>query len=414
MPDRRAIRCIGSLTALLIPAWPLAAQRQQQPQTPQPVIQVKLEYAAPADGKPKPNFSPKGTQVALTDVAPGAPLPPGAVRPARKGMLQVGPSKTSWIPVLVTASAEHPNDLVQLFIDRNRNGSFADDGPAQVATPTQNEKTKAWWSSINKVELTVTYGGGRPAQPYLVNFWSVREDSAGAPDIIRYSVGSWRQGKVTVDSVEALVAAMDGDNNALFDKSDMWSVLPASAPDAEKAVLSINEARATNRLMFLTKDGKDIPLEFRSFSPDGSSARFVIVNRAITKLADRAPDDLVRDERGRPRTETPVVWGKELTPALAEAKSKNRKVLIDFEATWCGPCHTMDQWIWNDAEVAQAINAGYVGIKVDADLQKALVKRLKIEAYPTMMVMGADGAVLQRVTDYQSSKQMLAFLGTAR
>jgi hypothetical protein len=27
-----------------------------------------------------------------------------------------------------------------------------------------------------------------------------------------------------------------------------------------------------------------------------------------------------------------------------------------------------------------------------------------------MMVMGGDGAVLQRVTDYQSSKEMLAFL----
>ena len=166
--------------------------------------------------------------------------------------------------------------------------------------------------------------------------------------------------------------------------------------------------------MFLTKDGKDIPLEFRSFGRDGSSASFVIVNRAITKVADRAPDDLVREERARPRTETPVAWGKDLTLALAEAKRKGRKVLIDFEATWCGPCHTMDQWIWNDAEVAQAINAGFVGIKVDADLQKALVKRLKVEAYPTMMVMDADGSVLQRVTDYQSSKQMLAFLGATR
>ena len=51
---------------------------------------------------------------------------------------------------------------------------------------------------------------------------------------------------------------------------------------------------------------------------------------------------------------------------------------------------------------------------MDADLQKALVKRLKVEAYPTMMVMDADGSVLQRVTDYQSSKQMLAFLGAKR
>jgi thiol-disulfide isomerase/thioredoxin len=383
-------------------ASPVAAQQQ--------TIRVQLEYAAPTDGKPKPNFSPKGTQVALTNVAPDAALPPGAMRPAKRGTMQVGPTKASWIPILVTASAEHPNDLVQLYIDRNRNGSFTDDGPPLSATPSLNEKTKAYWSSINKVEVTIPYGIGKPSQPYLVNFWSVREDSAGAPDVIRFSVGSWRQGTVKVNGIDALVAAMDGDNNAIFDKSDMWSLLPASAPDAEKSVLSINEARPTNRLMFVTKDGKDIPLEFRSFSADGSTATFAIVNQPITKLADRAPDDLVREERTRPRTETPVSWGKDLTTALAEAKRTNKKVLIDFEATWCGPCHTMDQFIWNDAEVAQVINAGFVGVKVDADLQKALVKRLKIEGYPTMMLMGADGAVLQRVTDYQSSKEMLAFL----
>lgn len=402
MIGRRDVALICSLCAAL----PLAAQQRS--------FTVKLEYAGPVDGKPKPNFSPKGTQVALKDAGPDAKLPAGAVRPAKQGVMQVGPGKASWIPVLVTASAEHPHDLVQLFIDRNRNGSFADDGPALTATPSQNEKTRAWWSSVNKVELSIPYGPGKAPQPYLVNFWSVREDSAAAPDVIRYSVGSWRSGRTTVDGVDAFVAAMDGDNNALFDKTDMWSVLPASAPDAEKNVLSINEARATNRLMFLTKDGRDIPLEFRSFSNDGASATFVIVDRKITKAADRAPDDLVRDERPRPRTDTPVAWGKDLNSALAEAKAKGRRVLIDFEATWCGPCHTMDQWVWNDAEVAKAINDGYVGIKVDADLQKALVKRLKVEAYPTMMVMAADGSVLQRVTDYQSSKEMLAFLGAKR
>src|SRR6185437_3226698 len=119
----------------------------------------------------------------LKDVAPDAKLPAGAVRPAKQGVMQVGPGRASWIPVLVTASAQHPRDLVQLFIDRNHNGSFTDDGPALSTAPSQNEKTRAWWSSVNKVELSITYGAGKSAQAYLVNFWSVREDSAAAPDV---------------------------------------------------------------------------------------------------------------------------------------------------------------------------------------------------------------------------------------
>ena len=120
------------------------------------VITVPLTYHAPGSG-PRPNFSPKGTQVTLTDVPAAQALPRGAVRPAKKGMLQVGPSRDSWIPVLATASAAHPSDLTQLYIDTNRNGDFADDASTVATVPTQNEKTRAWWSSFNAIELRVRF-----------------------------------------------------------------------------------------------------------------------------------------------------------------------------------------------------------------------------------------------------------------
>src|SRR6476660_5503751 len=45
------------------------------------VVLATLTYGAPGNG-PSVNFSPKGTQVALTDVAANETLPAGAVRPA--------------------------------------------------------------------------------------------------------------------------------------------------------------------------------------------------------------------------------------------------------------------------------------------------------------------------------------------
>ncbi len=400
MTNRLVLPLLLSLAATV----PVAAQNQ--------IVHATLAYAAPGDGRPTPNFSPKGTQVLLSTVAAGMKLPAGALRPAKRGVIKVGPDRRSWIPVLATACPDHPQDLCQLFLDRNRDGRFADDGPPLVGTPTQNPKTRAWWTSINKVELSVSYGGAGHVEPYLVNFWLVRDDSAAAPDILRYSTGSWRAGKVTVNGVEALVAAMD-DNNAIFDTSDMWSIIPASDSNAGKAVLSIAEARPTNRLMFLPGSPKEQVLEFRSFSPDGRSIEFAVIDRPVTKLADRAPDDLLRDERPRPRATTPFEWGhgtRGYEAALAKAKTTGRKVFIDFEATWCGPCHTMDQWIWTDAEVAAKLNAGYLGVKVDADLEKGLVKQFKIGGYPTMVILDSTGTEIQRVVDYLSSKQMLAFL----
>ena len=95
------------------------------------VISVPLTYHAPGSG-PRPNFSPKGTQVTLTDVRPRKRCPGarcGRPRRARAGWTR----PRFWIRVLATASAAHPSDLTQLYIDTNRNGDFADDA-STVAT----------------------------------------------------------------------------------------------------------------------------------------------------------------------------------------------------------------------------------------------------------------------------------------
>lgn len=371
------------------------------------IVHVALAYHAPVTGQPKPNFSPKGMQVPLVDVAASATLPAGAVRPAKTGKMKLGPNDASWVPVMATATVEHPQDLCQLFIDRNRNGDFTDDGPSLKATPTQRAKTNQWWSSIEPVELSVPYSTTKATEPYFASFWMVRDENGPAPDILRFSVGSWRSGTATVNGVDILVAAMD-DNDAMFTKDDMWSVIEASAPDAPKAVLSINEARGTNRMMFAKNGDKELVFEFRAFSPDGRSIDFAVVDKPVTKAADRKADDALAVERSRPRAGAPFTWGHNLAAALAKAKAEKKNVFIDFETDWCGPCKSMDEWIWTDAEVADQLKAGYIGVKLDGDIEKATVKRFAVAGYPTMIALDASGKEVWRLVGYQSSKEMLA------
>jgi len=381
-------------------------------QAPPTTITVPLTYQAPGTG-PKPNFSPKGTQVALALVSPSETLPPGAARPAKRGLIQVGPARDSWIPVLAASSATHPSDLTQLYVDHNRNGNFADDGPAAVAKPTQNEKTKAWWTSFNAIDLRVTFSAPDRTEPYLANFWIVREDGAPAPDVVRYSARSWRAGSFTVNGVRALVAAMDGNNDALYGPGDSWSALQASLPDANSAVLSLKEARDTSRFMFLERGGgaKDLVLEFKSFARDGSSVTFAVVDRPVSKAEDRLPDDMLATERPRARTKTALTWSHNLEDALATAKASGKRVFIDFETTWCGPCKTMDEWIWTDAEVSAALAKDFVLLKLDGDVEKAHVKRFGVAGYPTMVIVdAASGKALASVSGYQSSTQILSLL----
>ncbi|HET9370251.1 MAG TPA: thioredoxin family protein [Vicinamibacterales bacterium] len=405
MPTHRLLLLAGA-SALFVAAgsWTLAEQSE--------VITVPLESRAPGGAGPTPNFSPAGTRVALTDLPSSQPLPKGAVRPARKGTLQVGPSRDSWVDVLAAASTPYTADLTQIFVDANRNGNFTDDGPAVVAKPSQNDKTKAWWSSFDNIELGVKFKDPDRLERFVVDMWIVRDDKAPTPDVLRYSRRSWRSGAVKVNGVDALVAAMDANNDAVYGPGDSWSVVQASMKNAASAVLSHTEARTTSRFMFIERDGgKDLVLEFKSIARDGSSITFAVVDKPVTKAEDRLPDDMVREERPRPRTTAPFKWSHQLEDAIAEAKASGKRVFIDFETTWCGPCKTMDEWIWNDAEVAAALRSSYVGVKLDGDIEKAHVKRYAVKGYPTMVIVdAATGNAIKTVSGYQSSKQILSFV----
>ena len=377
------------------------------------VVRVQLAYRARGMDRsaPSPNFSPAGTRVPLTELPAGAPLPDGAARPARVGTIKLGPAEDAWLRVLAAADADHPKDLCRVYFDRDRNGDFADDGPPLTATPTAREKTGDMWSSFPATELAVPYGRGPQAatENYQVNVWIVRQGE-DAPDLLRYSVGSWRSGAVTVRGVEALVAAFDSNNDAVFDKNDQWSVIEASAPDAAKQVLSYNEARPTSRMMFVKDGTKEIVLEFRSISTDGRSMAFAVVDRPVTKANDRAGDDTVREERPRPRVQTPFAWDATFDAGVARAKASGRKLILDFWTSWCGPCKTMDEWIWTDAEVVAVLNAGYAGVRVDGDLEKALVARFAVGAYPTVIVLDSTGKEITRFVGYKGSRDTLAVL----
>ena len=89
----------------------------------------------------------------------------------------------------------------------------------------------------------------------------------------------------------------------------------------------------------------------------------------------------------------------------SEVMQSKKPVLLDFFATWCGPCRMVSPIIDEIAEENDEIVVG----KVDVDQQSELASRFQVYSIPTLVVL-KDGKVLRQVTGARSKDQILQML----
>ncbi|MBE6127511.1 MAG: thioredoxin [Erysipelotrichaceae bacterium] len=82
------------------------------------------------------------------------------------------------------------------------------------------------------------------------------------------------------------------------------------------------------------------------------------------------------------------------------------EVLVDFFATWCGPCKMLSPII----ESVAAENPGLTVLKVDVDEVGALAQRYGIASIPTL-IRFVDGVEKDKALGYMPKPKLLAFLG---
>ena len=90
----------------------------------------------------------------------------------------------------------------------------------------------------------------------------------------------------------------------------------------------------------------------------------------------------------------------------AEAIKSELPVLIDFWATWCGPCKMLAPIV---AEIAEEY-AGKVKVcKVDVDAQPELAGAFRVSSIPTLVLMDK-GEVKNVSVGYRPKEQITAML----
>ena len=88
-----------------------------------------------------------------------------------------------------------------------------------------------------------------------------------------------------------------------------------------------------------------------------------------------------------------------------EVVKSEKVVLLDFFASWCGPCRMVSPIIDEIAEENEHIVVG----KVDVDAQSELATQFQVYSIPTLVVL-KDGKVLKQTTGAKSKAQILDML----
>ena len=263
------------------------------------------------------------------------------------GILRLGTGPQARI---VLAVDEAPGETPRVFIDRNNNGDLADDGRGDWTTISEKVR------KLEQVVIEAPYDGH--SIPYAVSLYRfVDKDD----DTVWYYRDSCREGELTSGGRRYKIALFDDNADGRFDDLKDGMLLIDLNRDG---VLEGNRGSAEIHDLDQPFNLDGLVWEAASVSPDGTRLE---IRRSEAKAPMRR---YLNPGNPAPEFAGPTLDGKPFD--LAGERGKSKYVLLDFWASWCGPCRS--EYPHLRSAHARYQNHGFkiVGINLDQDRDKAV------------------------------------------
>ncbi|MFC2167825.1 thioredoxin family protein [Acidobacteriota bacterium] len=310
------------------------------------------------------------------------------------------------LPILLRLEKEKGEDQKYFNLlsgDWNRNGSLDDDA---ILTTTPNETRGKFWSSFATViDIPVLDPASEKSaiNPYALSFWYVEDPLE--PDqekVIRFSRRGWMSGSLELEGIPAVIMLTEMEMDGVYDTKDSWAL---AETENQKDLYESTHSRSVLNHAWIGEKAYKI----KSIHPSGREVELEAYDPGITREDEERAMDTLAVDREAVRSGKKVNFSHDYEETLEQANEQEKMIFIDFETTWCGPCRTMDQYVYT-ADVTVDAFENILAVKIDGDENRELVKKYDVKAYPTMIILSPKGKILAKKVGYLSVKDIVDFI----
>lgn len=101
-----------------------------------------------------------------------------------------------------------------------------------------------------------------------------------------------------------------------------------------------------------------------------------------------------------------LAWHSDTNTAWKATQASNRPMLLFITMSNCSYCEKMKYVTYSDDSVISDIQNTFIPATVEGPSHPKLVEKLGIQVYPTTVIIGPDGRVLESITGYLEPQQL--------